>query len=48
MHEVLWFWELHNDVNARLAGDITEDPEFPKRQVPIYEDCPQCYWSRVD
>jgi len=43
--EVLWLWELHNDVNARLAGDITEDPEYPKQQVPLYMDCPACYYQ---
>ena len=29
-------------VNARLAGDDTEDPKFPKIQFPSAEDCPKC------
>lgn len=31
---VLWLWSAHNEVNKRLAGDETEDPEFPKVQFP--------------
>ena len=29
-------------VNKRLAGDETEDPEFPKIQFPSAKDCPKC------
>lgn len=32
--EVMWLWELHNDVNKRLAGDYTEDAEIKKIQWP--------------
>ncbi|XP_034951546.1 sulfhydryl oxidase 2-like [Chelonus insularis] len=39
---VLWLWRAHNQVNSRLSGDITEDPEFPKIQYPSKKDCPQC------
>ncbi|RZC33846.1 Evr1 Alr and/or Thioredoxin domain containing protein [Asbolus verrucosus] len=39
---ILWLWEAHNEVNERLAGDLTEDPEFPKRQFPTNEACPRC------
>ncbi|XP_060613477.2 sulfhydryl oxidase 2 [Anolis sagrei] len=38
----LWLWEKHNEVNARLAGDLTEDPKFPKAQWPSPEACPSC------
>ena len=41
--EVMWLWELHNDVNNRLGGDLTEDPEYPKVQVPLFSDCAKCY-----
>ncbi|RZC37276.1 Evr1 Alr and/or Thioredoxin domain containing protein [Asbolus verrucosus] len=39
---VLWLWMAHNEVNKRLAGDQTEDPEYPKYQFPMKERCPQC------
>lgn len=39
---VLWLWDAHNEVNARLAGDQTEDPEFPKLQFPTKESCQLC------
>lgn len=39
---VLWLWMAHNTVNKRLAGDATEDPEFPKVQFPSNERCPLC------
>jgi thiol oxidase len=32
--QVLWLWELHNSVNKRLAGDVSEDPEHVKIQFP--------------
>nr|XP_008122395.2 PREDICTED: sulfhydryl oxidase 2 [Anolis carolinensis] len=38
----LWLWEKHNEVNARLAGDLTEDPKFPKAPWPSLEACPSC------
>lgn len=31
---VLWLWTVHNIVNRRLAGSLTEDPSFPKIQFP--------------
>lgn len=40
---VLWLWEAHNEVNDRLKGDETEDPEFPKIQFPTKESCKSCY-----
>lgn len=39
---VLWLWRAHNQVNRRLAGDITEDPEYPKIQYPEKKHCPKC------
>ncbi|KAH0554373.1 sulfhydryl oxidase 2-like [Cotesia glomerata] len=39
---VLWLWKAHNKVNSRLAGDFTEDPEFPKIQYPSKENCHEC------
>lgn len=40
--EILWLWAGHNEVNERLSGDATEDPQFPKIQFPSPEDCPSC------
>ena len=40
---VLWLWMSHNEVNQRLAGDETEDPEFPKIQFPAKVSCADCY-----
>lgn len=40
---ILWLWAAHNEVNARLAGDITEDPQFPKVQFPTADSCPKCH-----
>ncbi|XP_030142310.4 sulfhydryl oxidase 2 isoform X1 [Taeniopygia guttata] len=40
---VLWLWEKHNVVNNRLAGDLTEDPKFPKVQWPTPDVCPACH-----
>lgn len=39
---VLWLWSAHNEVNSRLSGDLTEDPEFPKQQFPSEEACTTC------
>ncbi|XP_003700588.3 sulfhydryl oxidase 2 [Megachile rotundata] len=39
---ILWLWSAHNEVNARLAGDATEDPKHKKVQYPIIEHCPNC------
>lgn len=43
---VLWLWISHNEVNLRLAGDITEDPEHPKIQFPSAARCPECRQAR--
>ncbi|XP_050683045.1 sulfhydryl oxidase 1-like isoform X1 [Leptidea sinapis] len=43
---VLWLWISHNEVNLRLAGDVTEDPKYPKIQFPSVERCPQCRLAR--
>lgn len=39
---VLWLWRAHNEANARLAGDVTEDPDHPKLQFPSPGRCPDC------
>ncbi|XP_055351915.1 sulfhydryl oxidase 1-like isoform X2 [Paramacrobiotus metropolitanus] len=39
---VLWLWRVHNGVNKRLAGDVTEDDNYPKQQFPPATLCPGC------
>eukprot|EP00794_Sanderia_malayensis_P015853 gene15853-17451_t len=39
---ILWLWERHNRVNARLANDLSSDPAFPKTQFPPVELCKEC------
>lgn len=39
---VLWLWRAHNEVNERLAGDDTEDPNHKKIQYPSSMHCPSC------
>ncbi|KAL6263458.1 hypothetical protein P5V15_006250 [Pogonomyrmex californicus] len=39
---ILWLWRAHNQVNARLSGDNTEDPQHKKIQYPAVEHCPTC------
>ncbi|KAJ7993861.1 hypothetical protein DPEC_G00259090 [Dallia pectoralis] len=40
---VLWLWRKHNQVNRRLAGTMSEDPNFPKTQWPSPDLCPTCH-----
>ncbi|KAI7812586.1 sulfhydryl oxidase 2 [Triplophysa rosa] len=40
---VLWLWRKHNQVNARLAGSMSEDPMFPKTLWPTPDLCPSCH-----
>jgi len=40
---VLLLWKVHNKANLRLAGDISEDPTFPKLVFPSKEFCSGCY-----
>ncbi|CAK9828271.1 Sulfhydryl oxidase 1 [Anthophora retusa] len=42
---VLWLWSAHNEVNARLAGDDTEDPKHKKIQYPATQHCPNCKYE---
>ncbi|XP_011497032.1 PREDICTED: sulfhydryl oxidase 1-like [Ceratosolen solmsi marchali] len=42
---ILWLWKAHNEVNERLTGDTTEDPEHKKIQYPSVENCPKCKLS---
>ncbi|KAK2584302.1 hypothetical protein KPH14_006698 [Odynerus spinipes] len=39
---ILWLWKSHNEVNARLAGDETEDPKHKKIQYPSKDHCSEC------
>ncbi|CAL1593673.1 unnamed protein product [Knipowitschia caucasica] len=45
---VLWLWTRHNRVNNRLAGALSEDPDFPKIQWPSPEMCPLCHTLKVN
>ncbi|XP_023556009.1 sulfhydryl oxidase 2 [Octodon degus] len=40
---VLWLWRRHNAVNSRLAGQLSEDPKFPKVPWPTPDLCPACH-----
>ncbi|XP_033643196.1 sulfhydryl oxidase 1-like isoform X1 [Asterias rubens] len=40
---ILWLWETHNRVNKRLAGALSEDPEYPKVQFPSETECKLCH-----
>lgn len=41
--EVLWLWNQHNRVNARLAGSLSDDPLFPKAPWPSPALCASCH-----
>ena len=41
---ILYLWRVHNSVNKRLHGDVTEDPLHPKVQFPTADMCVEC-WS---
>lgn len=43
---VLWLWELHNKVNKRLHGAVSEDPNIQKVQFPPQEFCKGCQNSQ--
>lgn len=45
---IMWLWKAHNEVNKRLSGDETEDPEHKKIQYPSAEHCPECRLSTGD
>ncbi len=40
---VLWLWQTHNLVNARLEREGGGDPAYPKDLFPSYTKCPYCY-----
>jgi hypothetical protein len=48
----LWAWRVHNEVNARLAGEEAAggggDAAFPKRPWPQPGTCPSCACTRAD
>lgn len=39
---IMWLWERHNRVNARLREHVSADPQFPKTQFPMVEMCHEC------
>ncbi|XP_068617049.1 sulfhydryl oxidase 2 [Brachionichthys hirsutus] len=41
--QILWLWNQHNRVNARLAGTLSDDPLFPKAQWPSPSLCSSCH-----
>lgn len=49
---VLWLWSAHNQVNQRLAGDVTEDPMHPKVLFPLKVHCETCRqddeWNKTE
>lgn len=45
---VLWLWSAHNQVNERLAGDVTEDPIYPKVLFPLKVNCESCRKNSSD
>lgn len=40
---ILWLWEAHNAVNARLYREGGGDPAQPKSLFPSISRCPYCY-----
>ncbi|XP_061538972.1 sulfhydryl oxidase 1 [Phycodurus eques] len=40
---ILWLWSRHNRVNNRIAGALSEDPNFPKIQWPPPDLCTACH-----
>jgi len=45
---VLWLWQTHNLVNARLKREQNGDPNYPKDLFPYYTKCPYCYRRTSD
>lgn len=45
---VLWLWRVHNQVNHRTKGSVSEDPLFPKVQFPTQIMCNKCYKSNSE
>ena len=44
---ILFLWRIHNRVNVRLKGDITDDLKFPKEVWPNKQHCTDCYNNRL-
>ncbi|XP_051930888.1 sulfhydryl oxidase 1 isoform X2 [Hippocampus zosterae] len=40
---ILWLWARHNRVNNRIAGALSDDPNFPKIQWPPPDACADCH-----
>ena len=45
---MMYLWRLHNNVNKRLSGDITEDPTHKKTYFPTYQQCQDCYSAKPE
>ena len=45
---MMYLWRLHNNVNKRLSGDITEDPTHKKTYFPTYQQCQDCYSAKSE
>ncbi|XP_061895501.1 sulfhydryl oxidase 1 [Entelurus aequoreus] len=45
---ILWLWSRHNRVNNRIAGALSEDPNFPKVQWPSPDLCEACHSVKDD
>lgn len=43
-----WLWRVHNFVNKRLSGSLTDDPSFKKQQFPPKSLCADCYDANGD
>lgn len=45
---IMWLWEAHNLVNARLStAGGSGDPLHPKQLFPLINRCPYCYLTTV-
>ena len=46
---ILWLWQAHNLVSARLEREGGGDPRYPKTLFPSHTRCPYCYhWISYD
>ncbi|CAF3442728.1 unnamed protein product [Rotaria sp. Silwood1] len=45
---IIYLWKIHNRVNKRLRGKVTEDPQYPKVQFPSKKLCATCQSMNKD
>ncbi|CAF3443271.1 unnamed protein product [Rotaria sp. Silwood1] len=45
---IIYLWKIHNSVNKRLRGKVTEDPKYPKVQFPSKKLCTTCQSMNKD